>query len=611
MCGITSYLGLRSNAGTIVTAGLKKLEYRGYDSFGFAEFSPNQTLITRQLGKISEFQPNPAKKTQAHLALGHTRWATHGRVTKQNTHPQISTDKQIFVVHNGIIENQLKLKNSLIKKGYKFSSTTDTEVIPNLIAYNLKNNDFVTAVRLTAQKLLGRFAFVAVKKQTQTMIAVRKGSPLIVGIEKFFPKNFERLITKADGKSFFIASDTQAFLHYTHDIVYLDDDELVLVTPSPRTDHYHAQFHKITDGKPIPRRVISFDPILNKTPKKGFQHFMLKEIFEQKQTIYQALNQPKENFQKLANLIRKSFGTFLIGCGTVDKVCQVAEYVFANVAKRHINVIAGSEFDTAEPFLTKRTLLIAVSQSGETADILEAYAIAQKRKVRLAAIVNVLKSSVARTANLVLPINVGIEKAVASTKATTAQLAILILLAFTLANKFKAGYQILTKAAAQIDELLNPRYSIFLAKIAQTLKKVESLYVIGKAADYPIALETAIKLQEVSYIHAEGFAAGELKHGPLALITKNVPVLAFVPKDKYRSEVLTSVAEIRARGGRVLGISPVNDEHFTDWIRVPDCGLAQPLVNLIPIQLLAYHLAVLRKNNPDCPRNLAKSVTVK
>jgi glucosamine--fructose-6-phosphate aminotransferase (isomerizing) len=262
-----------------------------------------------------------------------------------------------------------------------------------------------------------------------------------------------------------------------------------------------------------------------------------------------------------------------------------------------------------------------VSQSGETADVLEAYKIAKRRGVKTVGVVNVAGSSVARGSDVVLPVNAGVEKAVASTKATTAQLAILTLLAYALAGKLAEGQQMLATAGSQIDELLNPRYSEHLEKIAQKIKRVESMYVIGKGTDYPMALEAAIKLQEVSYIHAEGFAAGELKHGPLALITKGTPLIAFVPADRslgvggpangYRQEVLSNVSEVKARGGRIIGVSPKNDPLFDEWIRVPDVGNAQPIVNIIPIQLLAYHLAVLRKNNPDLPRNLAKSVTVK
>ena len=611
MCGIFSYLGNQENAGRLVVDGLKKLEYRGYDSFGFVELGSEKFNLTKEVGKISEFRANEKSFVKSNLALGHTRWATHGKVNQTNAHPHLSADGKVIVVHNGIVENHAELRKELQKKGVKFVSETDTEVIPNLIAENLKRNNLREAVRRTSKKLKGRFAFVAMTKGEKKLIAARNGSPLIVGIEKFFPKNDDRLISKIDGSAFFIASDVPAFLNFTRDVVYLDDGEIVEIEASPRKDHFHANFFEIKNGSEMKKRVISIDWNAGKAEKGDFAHFMLKEIFEQKETIARALNQNDQQIEKVATLIQKSFGTFFIGCGTAGKVCAIAEYLFAKVAQRHVNVIFGSEFDTQEPFLTAQTLLIAVSQSGETADILEAYKIAKKRGVQTVGVVNVEGSSIARHSDVVLPVNAGMEKAVASTKATTAQLAILTLLAYTVAGKLDEGKQMLAEAASQINDLLNPRYSEHLKKIAQKIKNVESLYIIGKAADYPMALEAAIKLQEVSYIHAEGFAAGELKHGPLALISQGTPLIAFVPTGEYRADVLSNVAEVQARGGKIIGVSAENDDLFDEWIRVPDVGNAQPIVNIIPIQLLAYHLAVLRKNNPDLPRNLAKSVTVK
>ncbi|MCK5472210.1 glutamine--fructose-6-phosphate transaminase (isomerizing) [Candidatus Gracilibacteria bacterium] len=619
MCGIISYLGNRKNAGKLIVDGLKKLEYRGYDSFGFVEAVPSTSSgqrngkfkLTKKVGKISEFPSSTFHFPLSNLALGHTRWATHGKVNRANAHPHLSADRKVAVIHNGIVENHAALRKELQKKGVQFASDTDTEVIPNLIAEFLKRGNLREAVRKTAKKLKGRFAFVAMVEGEKKLIAARNGSPLIVGIEKFFPKSDDRLISKIDGSAFFIASDVPAFLNFTRDVVYLDDGEMVEIEPSPKKDHFHAHFFEIENGDEIKKRVISIDWKAEKAEKGDFAHFMLKEIFEQKETIERALNQDERQIEKVAGLIRKSFGTFFIGCGTAGKVCATAEYLFAKIARRHVNVIFGSEFDTQEPFLTERTLLIAVSQSGETADVLEAYKIAKKRGVQTVGVVNTEGSSVARHSDVVLPVNAGMEKAVASTKATTAQLAILTLLAYAVAGKLDEGRQMLAEAASQINDLLNPRYSEHLEKIARKIKNVESLYIIGKAADYPMALEAAIKLQEVSYIHAEGFAAGELKHGPLALISRGTPLIAFVPTGEYRADVLSNVAEVQARGGRIIGVSAENDDLFDEWIRVPNVGNAQPIVNIIPIQLLAYHLAVLRKNNPDLPRNLAKSVTVK
>jgi len=621
MCGIISYLGDRQNAGKLVVDGLKKLEYRGYDSFGLVEQVNGKIRLTKKVGKISEFSTSDLKPLTSNLAIGHTRWATHGRVNQVNAHPHTSADGKVVVVHNGIVENHAELRKELRKKGVKFASETDTEVIPNLIAEFLEKNDLTEAVRRTAKKLKGRYAFVAIAAGEKKLVAARNGSPLIVGIEKFFPPSLklrrtspkiDRLPTsKVDGSAFFIASDIPAFLKYTSDVVYLDDGEIVEIEASPKNDHFHSHFFEIESGEAVKKRVISIKLKASKAEKGDYSHFMLKEIFDQKETIARALNQDAQQIEKVAQLIRKSFGTFLIGCGTAGKVCATAEYLFAKIARRHVNVIFGSEFDTQEPFLTNKTLLIAVSQSGETADVLEAYKVAKRKGVKTVGVVNVEGSSIARGSDVVLPVNAGVEKAVASTKATTAQLAILTLLAYALADQLEEGKQMLAEAASQINDLLNPRYSQHLEKIARKIKNVESLYIIGKAADYPMALEAAIKLQEVSYIHAEGFAAGELKHGPLALITKNTPLIAFVPTNEHRQDVLSNVAEVKARGGRIIGVSAKNDALFDEWIRVPDVGNAQPIVNIIPIQLLAYHLAVLRKNNPDLPRNLAKSVTVK
>ncbi|MFH1545853.1 MAG: glutamine--fructose-6-phosphate transaminase (isomerizing), partial [Patescibacteria group bacterium] len=565
MCGIFSYLGNQSNAGKLVVEGLKKLEYRGYDSFGFVEAVPatssgrgnGKLKLTKKVGKISEFPTSTFHFPPSNLALGHTRWATHGKVNLRNAHPHLSANGKVAVVHNGIVENHAELRKELQKRGVKFVSDTDTEVIPNLIASYLTprfTGGIREAVRRAAKKLKGRFAFVAAAEGEEKLVAARSGSPLIVGIEKFFPNSDDRLISKIDGSAFFVASDVPAFLKFTRDVVYLDDGEMVEIEPSPKNDHFHAHFFEIENGNTVKKRVISIDWKSGKAEKGDFAHFMLKEIFEQKETIERALNQDERQIEKVAELIRKSFGTFFIGCGTAGKVCATAEYLFAKIARRHVNVIFGSEFDTQEPFLTNKTLLIAVSQSGETADVLEAFKIAKKRGVRTVGVVNVEGSSVARHSDVVLPVNAGMEKAVASTKATTAQLAILTLLAYAVAGKLDEGKQMLAEAASQINDLLNPRYSEHLEKIARKIKNVESLYIIGKAADYPMALEAAIKLQEVSYIHAEGFAAGELKHGPLALITKGTPLIAFVPIGEYRADVLSNVAEVKARGGRIIGV---------------------------------------------------------
>lgn len=614
MCGIFAYLGDKSDAGRVVVKGLQKLEYRGYDSFGFAEQKTDGTFkVTKSVGKISGFKTDKNVFVKSVVALGHTRWATHGGVTKANAHPHVSSDGAVVVVHNGIVENHEPLRAELKKKGYTFKSQTDTEVICNIVAELLKKYTFVEAVRHAAARFKGRYAFVVSHAGSRQIVAARRGSPLIVGIEKFYPKTKSDVMPKVDGAAFFIASDVPAFLEYTRDVVYLDDEEMVVFEPSPLGDHFHGRFFDLATGAPKNKRVVSIQTAIEEADKGDYRHFMLKEIMEQKETIGRAINQDDKEILRVAAMIKNAYGTILLGCGTAGKVCLSAMYTFARVAKRHVNVIFGSEFDAHAPFITAKTLIIAISQSGETADVLEAYEIAKQKKAKTVGVVNVMGSSVARQSTVVLPVNAGPEKAVASTKATTAQLAILTLLAYATAGKLAEGKTVLREAASQINDMLNPRYADLIAKLAEKLKKAKNFYIIGKAENYAMALEASIKLMEVSYVHSQGFAAGELKHGPLALIEKNSALIAFVPakSDHARDEVLSNVTEVKARGGFIVGVSPENDKLFDAWIRVPDVGAAQPIVNIIPIQLLAYHLAVLRKNNPDMPRNLAKSVTVK
>lgn len=612
MCGIFAYLGDKHDAGRLVVAGLQKLEYRGYDSFGIAEKTANGSYrVTKAVGKVSEF-PRKHSFTESVIGFGHTRWATHGGVTRANAHPHTSSDGKIVVVHNGIIENFAELKNELTKKGYKFVSETDTEVIANLIALFRKKYTLPEAVRRAVARFRGRYAFVVGETGSATVVAARRGSPLILGIEKYFSKTSTGILPKIDAKAFYLASDVPAFLEYTSDVVYLDDEELVTIEPSPAGDHFHARFFALATGKSIGKRIVTIELHVASAEKGKFAHYMLKEIMEQKETIGRALNQDDRQILKVAQLIKKARGTMLIGCGTAGKVCLSAMYTFARVAKRHVNVIFGSEFPEHASFITKDSLIIAVSQSGETADILEAYNIAKKKHAKTVGVVNVMGSSIARGSNVVLPVNAGPEKAVASTKATTAQLTILTLLAYAVAGRLAEGKTVLREAASQINDMLNPRYAELIALIAQKIHRTKNLYVIGRAENYAMALEASIKLMEVSYIHAQGFAAGELKHGPLALIEKGAPLIAFVPTDDSREDVLGNVQEVKARGGLIIGVSPKNEKKLFDyWIRVPEVGAAQPIVNIIPIQLLAYYLAILRKNNPDMPRNLAKSVTVK
>lgn len=592
MCGIFAYYGPKNNAPKLVIEGLKRLEYRGYDSWGVAYKTPDDIEIYKKVGKISDVKSKDFQPTPSNIAMGHSRWATHGGVTKRNAHPHATEEKEIVLVHNGILENYLPIKKELIKKGHKFTSETDTEVIAHLIEEHCKKHPFEDSVRLAIKEMEGRYAIVVMKKTENKIVAARKGSPLIVGVGE-------------NKNEYYIASDIPAFLKYTKKVIYLDDNQLIFINDKK------TSFFDITQNSPVEKRTIQIDWDIESAEKGQFPHFMIKEITEQKDTLARAINQDQKIIELVANEIKKAYETYLVGCGTAGKVCMVGEYLFAKIAKKHINFKFGSEFRSQKNFLTNKTLMIAVSQSGETADTLEAIEIAKQKGVKIVAIVNAENSSIARMADIVIPIKAGIEKAVASTKATTSQLAILTLLAYACNGGVTEGKQLLISTASQINDMLNPRYEKHIMELAQKIKDVESMYIIGRNANYPIALEAAIKLQEVSYIHAEGFAGGELKHGPIALISKNTPVIVLVENNEYRNEILSNALEVKARGGYIIGVSPIKEDVFDFWIRVPDTGDTYPIVNIIPIQILAYQLAVLRKNNPDMPRNLAKSVTVK
>lgn len=615
MCGIIAYSGSRTNAGSLVLEGLKKLEYRGYDSWGCAAQTKDGTIeIRKKTGKIGQLNISNLKLPASHLAMAHSRWATHGGVTDKNAHPHMSCGGHVVIIHNGIIENYLPLKKMLIKKGHTFISQTDTEVVTHLIEENLLNMQkkalspkkrgalelgqpplkteiFIKAVQKALLELKGRYAFLVMAAGSHAIIAARKGSPLIIG--------------KGKNNEYFIASDIPAFLEYTNDVMYLDDEEMVII------DEGTHEFRKITTLEPIEKRLIRIAWKSNDAEKEGFPHFMIKEIMEQKQTIYRAIDQDEKHMKRVAQAINKAFGTYFVGCGTAGKVCMAASYLFSRICHKHINVEFGSEFPNFHHFIKNGSLLVAISQSGETADTLEAMEVARQKKAKLLTIVNVEGSSMDRMADMSVHIKAGPEKAVASTKATTAQLAIVTLLAYACADKLDEGRKLLIEAAAKINDMLNPRYENNIRSLAEKISKVESMYVIGRGLNYPMALEAAIKLQEVSYIHAEGFAGGELKHGPIALISKGTPCIVLVSNDETRDDVISNAMEIKARGGFIIGIAPQKEEVFDAWIRVPDVGDASPIVNIIPVQILAYHLALLRKNDPDMPRNLAKSVTVK
>ncbi|MBI2550560.1 glutamine--fructose-6-phosphate transaminase (isomerizing) [Candidatus Woesearchaeota archaeon] len=597
MCGIIAYVGNKP-AASVVLEGLKKLEYRGYDSWGIVALTNDLQQpfsVIKRIGKIGHINSdyiNEAIKLESHTALGHTRWATHGGVTEQNTHPHLDCTGRIAVVHNGIVENYQQLRSELA--GHGFVSQTDTEAIPHLIEHLMvkEGMSFVDAARKAAGMLQGRSAFVAVNSGTKQVVAARKGAPLILGVHE------------NNDKEFFIASDVTAFLDHTNKVMYIDDNEMAVIDG-------RAAFFNLTTGNETVKRVVEIHWHRGHANKEGYDHFLIKEIMEQKDTLALAINQDDAKIMAVAEEIKAAYGTFFVGCGTAGKVCMAADYLFSKIAKKHVNSVVASEFGNYQDYLTPKTLMIPISQSGETADVLEAIDVAKSKNVKVISLLNVFGSTMMRMSDDFFMINAGAERAVVSTKATTAQLAVVMLLAYATAGKLQEGKLLLMNTAAAVNDMLNPRYDEHIKKLAALLSDRKDMFVIGRGINYPAALEAAIKMQETCYTNAQGLAGGELKHGPLALVEEGTPCIVLVANDETKSDILGNAMEVKARGGYIIGVSPENNEIFDYWLKVPDVGNASPIVNIIPVQILAYHVAVLRGCDPDFPRNLAKSVTVK
>jgi len=587
MCGIIGYIGEREVA-QIIFSGLKKLEYRGYDSCGIATLYEGKIYIKKDKGKIDEVHSKlDLTDLPGSVGVGHTRWATHGSVTKENAHPHTDCSGNIVLVHNGIIENFQELKRGL--KNHNFSSETDTEIIAHLIEEEMNGKDFVEATKSALKKIEGHYAILALNRSDGKMVAARRGSPLVIGV--------------GDGE-YFPASDIPAFLDYTKNVIYLHDDDFVILEKSgPR-------FFNLKNGHSIVREISTVDWDAEQARKGEFEHFMLKEIIEQTETIQKAINQREEIIKEVVKDINDSRGIFFVGCGTAYHACLTGSYIFSKIARKHVNVVSGSEFPHFEHFLTNKTLVIAVSQSGETADVLDAVKSARKKGSKVLSLVNVMGSSLTRNSDKVLLTQSGPEICVLSTKAYTAQLALFLLLAYATAGKLEEGKNELKNLYNLVYDLTALSTREHLKKLAEKLKEKEHMFTIGRGLMYPTALEAALKLKEVSYIHTEGFAGGDLKHGPIALIEKGTPCIVFVSKDTEK-DVISNAAEIKSRGGYIIGIGPEKNEIFDYFIKVPDSSFASPITHVIPAQILAYQLAVLRGCDPDKPRNLAKSVTVK
>ncbi len=592
MCGIIGYKGAKE-AVAIALEGLKKLEYRGYDSWGIASAKDSRLQVCKQVGKVGKVSIGDAglvKLKGSNAAIAHTRWATHGGITEKNAHPHLDCSGKIALAHNGIVENYQELRKKLQSQNHKFVSESDTEVIVHLIE-NYKNLGLRKAVQKAVNELKGRSAIVVLTAEGE-LVAARKGSPLILGY---------------GDNEYFVASDIPAFLEHTNKVLYIDDNELVEI--GKPEDGVH--FYNLSTGAAVKKRIVTIDWNVEQAEKGSYEHFLIKEIMEQKDTLWRAINQDEAKLKSVADEISNAYGTFLVGCGTAGKVCMAAEYFFAKIARKHVNFSVASEFPNYSHFLTPKTLMIAVSQSGETADVLEAITAAKKKKVRVISLLNVFGSTMMRLSDDFFMVNAGIEKAVVSTKATTAQLSVLMLLAYACAGKLDEGKRLLLDVASEVNDMLNPRYEEHIRKLAEKLHEKEHIYILGRSFNYAMALEAAIKIQETSYIHAEGFAGGELKHGPIALISQGTPCIVLAANDEAKQEIISNAMEVKARGGYIIGVAPENNEVFDYWIKVPDAGNASPIVNIIPVQILAYHLAVLKGLDPDMPRNLAKSVTVK
>ncbi|HXG13904.1 MAG TPA: glutamine--fructose-6-phosphate transaminase (isomerizing) [Candidatus Nitrosotenuis sp.] len=586
MCSIIGYYG-DGPAAPILVRGLKRMEYRGYDSVGVATKSQQDILVKKGVGKVSEVNNSlHLDSLPGNIGIGHTRWATHGNVTDVNAHPHQSSSGKLAIVHNGIIENYDELKSELQKKGYNFRSQTDSEVIANLLQFNFdQSHDIKKAMLDTVSKLKGHYAFVAMF-ESGTLAAARFHEPLIIGIGK---------------NGFFLSSDVLGFIEKTDDAIYLDNGEFVLL------DKIGIQIYDF-EGSPVKHQVTKVSKEFADAYKGDYAHFTLKEISEQPDTIIQAGENSKDAISNAADFIKVSKNIYITGSGTSYNAALVAKYLWQKHAKIKVEPIISSEVSFSPDAIEPNSILIAISQSGESADVLEAVNIAKKANAKILSIVNILTSSLAQESSLVMGMNCGPEIGVAATKSFTAQLSIIYKIAEKLCDGcIKLDYDKISRAVSKV---LSDHTKI--KEIARELKDVQDIYILGRAVHYPIATESALKLKELAYIHAEGIPGGELKHGPLALMDSSVYVIIINPNDFTYSDTLTSAREIKARGAKIIGISDKPSDVYDYWIEIPQIDeVFYPLIEIIPIQLLSYYSAIEKNTDPDYPRNLAKSVTVK
>ena len=608
MCGIMGYVGDRE-ASAILLQGLKRLEYRGYDSAGIATLDGGQIEVRRCVGKLDNLErllhESPVHGT---IGIGHTRWATHGRPSDQNAHPHRAG--HVVVIHNGIIENYLELRAAIVDKGRALSSETDTEIISHLIDDGMQQGlDFVAATRRALQRLEGSFSIVVLcDLEPRKLLAAKSATPIVIGIGK--------------GENL-IASDIPALLDHTRDVLFLEDGELAEVT---RASVVLSSF----DGGAIERspRRVTWDPVT--AQKGGYKHFLAKEIHEQPQAIIDTTRgrlQQEEGDVALPDLDlgpewwQRIDRVTLVACGTAWHACLIGKFYLEQLARLGCDVDYGSEFRYRDPVVDERTLVIAVSQSGETADTLAALEAGRERGAQTLAVCNVVDSSIARRAGAVLYTHAGPEISVASTKAFTTQVTALFLLALFLGRRRgtltpEAGRELIQHLVAMPQHIeMVLQHDEAIEQVARKYEHARDVLYLGRGINYPIALEGALKLKEISYIHAEGYPAGEMKHGPIALISEEVPVVLLLPHDNVYAKTISNMKEVESRGGRIIAVTDEADSELeavaADIVRVPTVHpLLMPVVLTIPLQLFAYHVAVRRGTDVDQPRNLAKSVTV-
>tara|TARA_R110001583_G_C5670235_1_gene410749 strand:- start:301 stop:2151 length:1851 start_codon:yes stop_codon:yes gene_type:complete len=615
MCGIVGYLGYRK-AYPIVINGLQRLEYRGYDSAGVVLTDGAKVSLYKTKGKVSDLKELVAKNNvEAHLALGHTRWATHGIPNDANSHPHVSNSGNLVIVHNGIIENYNTIKKELLVRGYTFHSDTDTEVLINLIEeVKIKNNcKLGKAVQLALANVVGAYAIAVfdISKPDEIIVA-RLGSPIAIGIGE-------------NNEEFFIASDASPFIEYTKDAIYLDDEELAIIKKGE-----NIRIRKIQDNSIVEPNIQELKLNLEQIEKGGYDHFMLKEIHEQPNAISDTyrgrlladkgiikMGSVDNNIAKFLNANR----IIIVACGTSWHAGLVAEYLFEDLARIPVEVEYASEFRYRNPVINKGDIVIAISQSGETADTLAAIKLAKSKGAFVFGVCNVVGSSIARETDTGAYTHAGPEIGVASTKAFTTQITVLSLIALKLGNlkgelsnsDFHQYIQEMSLIPSKVAETL--KLNPIIEEIASIYKDAPNCLYLGRGYNFPVALEGALKLKEISYIHAEGYPAAEMKHGPIALIDESMPVVVIATKKGHYEKVVSNIQEIKSRNGKIIAIVTEGDtvvkEIADHTIEVPETLEAfTPLLTTIPLQLLSYHIAVMRGCNVDQPRNLAKSVTV-